>query len=103
MPAARQTLALLQALARQPGPLPAAALARDLGLPRSTTYALLARRPGRCHEPAGRPARRRRGGTRRAAPGTDPAAVRRGRLNSPAVASGRWGHPGSSMRVAVAW
>ena len=42
VPAARQTLALLQALARQPGPVPAAALARDLGLPRSTTYALLA-------------------------------------------------------------
>ncbi|MGR7027478.1 helix-turn-helix domain-containing protein [Geodermatophilus sp. URMC 62] len=42
MPAARQTLALLQALARQPGPVPAAALARELGLPRSTTYHLLA-------------------------------------------------------------
>jgi DNA-binding IclR family transcriptional regulator len=42
VPAARQTLALLQALARQPGPVPAAALARDLGLPRSTTYHLLA-------------------------------------------------------------
>ena len=42
VPAARQTLALLQALARQPGPVPAAALARELGLPRSTTYHLLA-------------------------------------------------------------
>ena len=42
VPAARQALALLQALARQPGPVPAAALARDLGLPRSTTYHLLA-------------------------------------------------------------
>ena len=42
MPAARQALALLQALARQPGPVPAAALARDLALPRSTTYHLLA-------------------------------------------------------------
>jgi len=42
VPAARQTLELLQALARQPGPVPAAALARDLGLPRSTTYGLLA-------------------------------------------------------------
>ena len=42
VPAARQTLALLQALARQPGAVPAAALARDLGLPRSTTYHLLA-------------------------------------------------------------
>src|SRR5918998_1724021 len=42
VPAARQTLALLQALARQVGPVPAAALARDLGLPRSTTYHLLA-------------------------------------------------------------
>jgi len=42
VPAARQTLAVLQALARAPGPVPAAALARDLRLPRSTTYALLA-------------------------------------------------------------
>ncbi|WP_138733253.1 IclR family transcriptional regulator [Modestobacter excelsi] len=42
VPAARQVLALLQALARQPGAVPAAALARDLGLPRSTTYSLLA-------------------------------------------------------------
>src|SRR5688500_20349267 len=42
VPAARKALALLQALARQPGPVPAAALARDLGLPRSTTYHLLA-------------------------------------------------------------
>jgi DNA-binding IclR family transcriptional regulator len=42
VPAARQALALLQALARQPVPVPAAALARDLGLPRSTTYHLLA-------------------------------------------------------------
>jgi DNA-binding IclR family transcriptional regulator len=41
VPAARQALALLQALARQPGAVPAAALARDLGLPRSTTYHLL--------------------------------------------------------------
>src|SRR6478672_5482366 len=41
VPAARQALALLQALAAQPGPMPAAALARDLGLPRSTTYHLL--------------------------------------------------------------
>ncbi|MGY1809262.1 IclR family transcriptional regulator [Blastococcus sp. SYSU D00669] len=42
VPAARATLALLQALARSPGPVPAAALARELGLPRSTTYHLLA-------------------------------------------------------------
>jgi DNA-binding IclR family transcriptional regulator len=42
VPAARHTLSLLQAMARQPGPVPAAALARDLGLPRSTTYHLLA-------------------------------------------------------------
>jgi DNA-binding IclR family transcriptional regulator len=42
VPAARHTLALLQALARQPGPVPAAVLARELGLPRSTTYHLLA-------------------------------------------------------------
>jgi DNA-binding IclR family transcriptional regulator len=41
-PAARQVLAILGHLARQPGPVPAAALARDLQLPRSTTYQLLA-------------------------------------------------------------
>jgi DNA-binding IclR family transcriptional regulator len=41
VPAARQVLAVLQAMARQSGPVPAAALARDLGLPRSTTYHLL--------------------------------------------------------------
>ncbi len=41
MPAARHALAVLQAMARQPGPVPAAVLARDLGLPRSTTYHLL--------------------------------------------------------------
>jgi len=41
VPAARQVLAVLQALAGESGPVPAAALARDLGLPRSTTYHLL--------------------------------------------------------------
>src|SRR5918997_1358355 len=41
-PAARQTVGVLRRLARQPGPVPAAALARDLGVPRSTTYHLLA-------------------------------------------------------------
>jgi DNA-binding IclR family transcriptional regulator len=41
VPAAQQTLALLRHLARQAGPVPAAAIARDLGLPRSTTYHLL--------------------------------------------------------------
>ena len=41
VPAARQALAVLQALARAPGPVPAAALARDLGIPRSTVYSLL--------------------------------------------------------------
>lgn len=46
VPAARQALAVLQALARQSGPIPAAALARDLGLPRSTTYHLLAELAG---------------------------------------------------------
>lgn len=40
-PAARQVLAILGHLARQAGPVPAAAVARDLGLPRSTTYQLL--------------------------------------------------------------
>jgi DNA-binding IclR family transcriptional regulator len=42
VPAARQVLAILDHLARQAGPVPAAALARDLDLPRSTTYQLLA-------------------------------------------------------------
>ena len=42
VPAARSALALLQAMARSPGPVPAAALARDLDLPRSTVYHLLA-------------------------------------------------------------
>src|SRR3954449_9178664 len=42
VPAARQVLAILGHLARQAGPVPAAAVARDLGLPRSTTYQLLA-------------------------------------------------------------
>lgn len=42
MPAAEQTLAVLRHLAAQPAPVPAAAIARDLGLPRSTTYHLLA-------------------------------------------------------------
>jgi DNA-binding IclR family transcriptional regulator len=41
VPAARSALAVLSALARQTGPVPAAVLARDLGLPRSTTYDLL--------------------------------------------------------------
>ncbi|GAA3384563.1 IclR family transcriptional regulator [Cryptosporangium minutisporangium] len=41
VPAAAQVLAILRYLARQAGPVPAAAIARDLGLPRSTTYHLL--------------------------------------------------------------
>jgi DNA-binding IclR family transcriptional regulator len=41
VPAARQVLALLDVLARQPGPVPAAVLMRELGLPRSTVYHLL--------------------------------------------------------------
>jgi DNA-binding IclR family transcriptional regulator len=40
-PAAQQVLAILGHLARQAGPVPAAAIARDLGLPRSTAYQLL--------------------------------------------------------------
>lgn len=42
VPAAAQVLAILRHLAHQAGPVPAATLARDLGLPRSTTYHLLA-------------------------------------------------------------
>lgn len=42
VPALRRGLALLGALAGHAGPVSAAALARDLGLPRSTTYQLLA-------------------------------------------------------------
>lgn len=41
VPAAEQTLAVLRYLARQAGPVPAAAVARDTGLPRSTAYHLL--------------------------------------------------------------
>lgn len=42
VPAAEQTLAVLRHLAAQPGPVPAASIARALDLPRSTTYHLLA-------------------------------------------------------------
>jgi DNA-binding IclR family transcriptional regulator len=41
-PAARHTLELLALLARHTEPLPAGAIARELGLPRSSTYHLLA-------------------------------------------------------------
>jgi DNA-binding IclR family transcriptional regulator len=41
VPAAAQVLAVLRYLARQHGPVPAAAISRDVGLPRSTTYHLL--------------------------------------------------------------
>jgi DNA-binding IclR family transcriptional regulator len=41
VPAAAQVLAVLQYLARQSGPVPAASISRDLDLPRSTTYHLL--------------------------------------------------------------
>jgi len=41
-PAAHQVLAILSHLGRQAGPVPAATVARELGLPRSTTYQLLA-------------------------------------------------------------
>jgi DNA-binding IclR family transcriptional regulator len=40
-PAATHALQLLKLLARHPSPLPASAIARDLGLPRSSTYHLL--------------------------------------------------------------
>jgi DNA-binding IclR family transcriptional regulator len=42
VPAARRALAVLRALAGSPAPMTASALARDLGLPRSSTYHLLA-------------------------------------------------------------
>ena len=42
VPAAERTLDVLQALALAPGPLPAAALARRVGMPRSSAYQLLA-------------------------------------------------------------
>ncbi|SHN20846.1 transcriptional regulator, IclR family [Cryptosporangium aurantiacum] len=42
VPAAAQVLAILRYLARQAGPVAAASIARDLDLPRSTTYHLLA-------------------------------------------------------------
>jgi DNA-binding IclR family transcriptional regulator len=42
VPAAHQTLSILRYLSRQAGPVPAAAIVRDLELPRSTVYHLLA-------------------------------------------------------------
>lgn len=42
VPAARQALAILTHLASRPGPVAASAIAREVGLPRSTTYHLLA-------------------------------------------------------------
>ncbi|MGH8963078.1 MAG: IclR family transcriptional regulator [Jatrophihabitantaceae bacterium] len=42
VPAAAQTIAILRYLARQAGPVPAGSITRDLRLPRSTTYHLLA-------------------------------------------------------------
>lgn len=42
VPAARRAMAVLRALAGAPDPMTAAALARELGLPRSSTYHLLA-------------------------------------------------------------
>jgi DNA-binding IclR family transcriptional regulator len=42
VPAAQQTLAILCYLSRQAGPVPAASIVRDLHLPRSTVYHLLA-------------------------------------------------------------
>ena len=41
VPAAREVLAILRYLSRQPRPVQASAIARDLALPRSTTYHLL--------------------------------------------------------------
>jgi DNA-binding IclR family transcriptional regulator len=41
VPAVRRATALLRLLASRPGPLPAATVARELGLPRSTVYHLL--------------------------------------------------------------
>lgn len=42
VPAAAQVLAILHFMGQQAGPLPAASIAREVGLPRSTTYHLLA-------------------------------------------------------------
>jgi DNA-binding IclR family transcriptional regulator len=42
VPAAHQTLSILRLLSQQATPMPAAAIARELHLPRSTTYHLLA-------------------------------------------------------------
>jgi DNA-binding IclR family transcriptional regulator len=42
VPAVREALAILTHLASRPGPVGASAVARELGLPRSTTYHLLA-------------------------------------------------------------
>ncbi|WP_211261216.1 IclR family transcriptional regulator [Pseudonocardia acaciae] len=42
VPSATRALTVLRMLAAQPGPVPAAVIAREVGLPRSTTYHLLA-------------------------------------------------------------
>lgn len=42
VPAAAETLAVLRLLGQQAGPIPAAVIVRELGLPRSTVYHLLA-------------------------------------------------------------
>lgn len=42
VPAAREALAILRLLSGQAGPIPAAVIVRELGLPRSTVYHLLA-------------------------------------------------------------
>jgi DNA-binding IclR family transcriptional regulator len=42
VPAVSRAIGLLRVLAAHPGPVPAAVIARDLGLPRSTVYHLLA-------------------------------------------------------------
>lgn len=42
VPSATRALQVLRMLATQPGPVPAAVIAREVGLPRSTTYHLLA-------------------------------------------------------------
>ncbi|WP_279579262.1 helix-turn-helix domain-containing protein [Fodinicola feengrottensis] len=41
IPAVRRALEVLRLLAARPGPLPASAIARELGLPRSSAYHLL--------------------------------------------------------------
>ena len=102
VPAARQALAILTHLASRPGPVGASAIARELGLPRSTTYHLLAELAAAdfvVHLPGGprlRPGRRcLRGGLR--VPAARPARAAGATRCSPASSS----RPGLTAQLGI--